>query len=555
MFAFLESKLAPGYLRPGSVARVPLVDRLRRSAAPVVAVIAPAGYGKTTMLRQWAERDPRPFAWISVDEADNDPATLVTYLAAALDRMQPIDAGVFAALDSGAGVRSVVVPRLGATLFTAPPFVLVVDGVHMLRKPSASEHSSHLSTISLPERRSSSRGAASPASGWRACGRTGSSRRSESRRSPSMSGRAGSVLAAADVRATADEVAHVREATEGWPAGVYFAALSIKASGGHEGASWAFSGNDEVVRDYLALELLSNLSASEARFVLRSAALDEMCGPLCDAALGESGSSEMLDVLEQASLFVVPLDRERHWYRYHRLCHQMLRSELDRREPGAARDVQRKAAAWCETHDLPEAALAYADAACDEEHVVALAASQIALLYSSGQIATVERLLNRLDGQMLRHNPAISVFGAYIHAVRGRPLEAERWAGLAGRAVASGPLPDGGTSIEPWIAVVRAFMCAGGIARCGRTPSRRSPAWPRRACGGGPRCCSWAWRTSSRATRPTPSSCSWMPARSRSVPARRPPPPSSWPSGRCSPSDGMTSTPPRLSCASQSGRA
>ena len=146
------------------------------------------------------------------------------------------------------------------------------------------------------------------------------------------------VLAAAGVQLTEDEVADVRQATEGWPAGVYFASLSIEASGGHERTGRPFSGDDRVVRDYLALELLSNLSAPEIRFVTRTAALDQMCGPLCDAVLGETGSAEMLESLEQASLFVVPLDRQRRWYRYHRLCHQMLRSELDRREPGAARE-------------------------------------------------------------------------------------------------------------------------------------------------------------------------------------------------------------------------
>ncbi len=287
------------------------------------------------------------------------------------------------------------------------------------------------------------------------------------------------LLAAAGAQVAEAELADVRQATEGWPAGVYFASLSIKASDGHQRTGRAFSGDDRVVRDYLALELLSNLSPSEIRFVTRTAALDQMCGPLCDAALAETGSAEMLESLEEASLFVVPLDRERRWYRYHRLCHQMLRSELDRREPGAARDMQRRAAAWCEANGLPEAALSYADAAGDEQHVAALVAEFIMPLYSSGQIATVERWLKRFDGEALRQHPAISVLGAYIHALGGRPLEAERWAGAAEGSVTGRPLPDGGTSIEPWTALLRAVMCPDGVdphARRCRDRDRRADA-------------------------------------------------------------------------------
>jgi LuxR family transcriptional regulator, maltose regulon positive regulatory protein len=464
-FAILESKLAPGSPRPGSVARSRLVDRLLRSSAPVVAVIAPAGYGKTTVLRQWDDQDDRPFAWISLDEADNDPAVLASYLAAALDRIQPVDARVFRALRAQAAIRSVVVPRLGAALWAAPPFVLIVDGVHVLREQECHAVLTSLAH-QLPEGAQivlAGRSVAGiPLGRLRAHGQLeelGADELALDERETEL------LLAAAGVHATATELAEVKQSTEGWPAGVYFAALSIEAANGQRGAGGAFSGDDRVVRDYLALELLSKLSAAELRFVLRTAALDEMCGELCDAVLGETGSANMIDTLEQASLFVVPLDRDRRWYRYHRLCHQMLRSELERREPGAARDLQRKAAAWCEAHDRPEAALAYAEAAGDEDHVAALVAKLIMPLYSSGHSATVERWLKRLDGEILREHPALSVFGAFVHAFGGRPLEATRWAGVAESGVSARPLPDGGSSIEPWTALLRAVMCAHGVPR------------------------------------------------------------------------------------------
>ena len=417
------------------------------------------------MLRQWAEQDDRPFAWFSIDDDDNDPAVFVTYLAVAVDRVQPIDARVFAALRANAGIRSVVLPRLGAALFAASPFVLVFDNVHLLRRQesldmlaSLSDHLPVGAQVVLAGR--SVRGF--PLARLRAHGQL------EELGAEALAldeDETAFLLEASGAHLSEDEVADVGQATEGWAAGVYFASLAITASDGHERAGRPFSGDDRVVRDYLALELLSKLSAPEIRFVTRTAALDQMSGPLCDAVLGETGSAELLESLEQAGLFVVALDRQGRWYRYHRMCHQMLRRELARREPGAARDVRLKAAAWCEANGLPESALSYADASGDEDYAAALLTNLVMPLYSSGQIATVERWLRRLDGDVLRQDPAISVLGAYIHAVRGRPLEAERWAAAAGRGVIRRPLPDGGTSIEPWTALLRAVMCADGIAR------------------------------------------------------------------------------------------
>ena len=383
----------------------------------------------------------------------------------ALDRIEPVDARVFEALRDGGGIRSVVVPRLGAALFAAAPFVLVIDGVHLLREPeclamlmSLADHLPAGAQIVLAGR---------SVSGIRLARlRAHGQLKEVGADALALDAlETGSLLAADHVHPTPAALADVYHLTEGWPAGVYFAALSMEARQGREDAGPAVSGDDPVVRDYLALELLSNLSEAEIGFVLRTSALDEMSGPLCDAALGTTGSSDVLDRLSEESMFVTPVDRGRLWYRYHRLCHQMLRSELERREPGAARDVQRKAAAWCEAHDRPEAALAYADAAGDQEQVVALVGTLIVPLYSSGRIAAVEGWLKRLDGETLRHHPAVSVLGAYVHAVRGRPLEAARWASAAESGFSPGPLPDGGTSIEPWIAMLRAFLCADGVAR------------------------------------------------------------------------------------------
>ena len=249
------------------------------------------GWGKTTLLAQWAARSPRPFAWVNVDEKDNDPIVLLTYVATALDRVSPIDPSVFEALASpGASVEGTVVPRLGAALAAIDqPLVLVLDDLHLLENPSCldaiaalARHVRDGSQLVL-----SARGApALPLGALRARGLELELGPDDLRMDAAQ---AGQLLQAAGVDLPEVEVAELTEHTEGWSAGLYLAALSIRARGAKAKPAASFSGSDLLVSDYLQSELLAELSADELRFLTRTAVLEQLSGPLCDAVLEESG--------------------------------------------------------------------------------------------------------------------------------------------------------------------------------------------------------------------------------------------------------------------------
>jgi LuxR family maltose regulon positive regulatory protein len=183
------------------------------------------------------------------------------------------------------------------------------------------------------------------------------------------------------------------EHTEGWPAGLYLAALSSRSNGGTVGGVGAFRGDDRFVSDYLRSELLSRLPRDELRFLRRTAVLDRLSGPLCDAELESTGSAAALESLERSNLFVVPLDRNRRWYRYHHLFQELLRSELTRTEQDLVPSLLSRAASWCEANGQPESAIGYAQAGGDVDRAASLFLGSALAVYHSGRVATVEKWL------------------------------------------------------------------------------------------------------------------------------------------------------------------
>ena len=466
-FPILESKLTPAPTRPGIVSRVRLLDRLEASAAtPVVAMCAPAGYGKTVLAAEWAKRDPRPFVWLSIDRHDNDPAVLLTYLAVGLDRVEPIDPTVLGILASrGTSITKTVLPRLGAALASkALAVVVVLDDVHLL---SDQEGLAALAVLvdHLPPRSQLavlSRGEPPlPVARWRAEGRLAELGPDELAMDPAE---AGSLLAAARAELADAEVAELTRRSEGWPVALYLAALSVKARPAANRVG--LSGRDRFLVDYLQSVLLSGLSPSEVQFLTRTAVLDRLSGPLCDAVLGTTGSAAVLASLERSNLLVVPLDRQREWYRYHQLFRELLRGELERSEPELVRELTRRAAHWCAHHGLPEAAVDYAMDAGDAD-LVARGVEQAAIgVYRSGRLATVQRWFDWFDDRgLIQQYPAVAMVGAWIQALGGHAAAAERWAAAAQRGSYEGILPDGSASIDGWRALLRAKLCRHGVTQ------------------------------------------------------------------------------------------
>ena len=466
-FPFLESKLAPALGRPGIVSRANLLDWLEASAAtPVVAMSAPAGFGKTVLAAEWAQRDRRPFVWLSIDRHDNDPAVLLTYLAVGLDRVEPIDPGVFRALASrGASITHTVLPRLGAALASkALAGVVILDDVQLLHDQEGLDAlavlvdhlppGSQLAVISRGE-------PPLPMARWRAEGRLAELGPGELAMDPAE---AGSLLAAARVDLADDQVAELTRRTEGWPVALYLAALSVKAQPAANGAG--LSGRDRFLVDYLQSVLLSGLSPTKVQFLTRTAVLDRLSGPLCDAVLGTTGSAAVLASLERSNLLVVPVDRQREWYRYHQLFRELLRGQLERDAPELVRQLLLRAARWCQHHGMPEAAIGYAMDAGDAD-LVARGVEQAAIgVYRSGRLVTVQRWFDWFDDHgLLAQYPAVAMLGAWIQALGGHAAAAERWAAAAERGSYEGLLPDGSASIDGWRALLRAKLCRHGVAQ------------------------------------------------------------------------------------------
>jgi LuxR family maltose regulon positive regulatory protein len=463
----MDTKLAAPSVRPGTVPKAEVIERLQVSSRPFTTVIAPAGYGKTTLLARWAEVDSRPFAWVALDGRDDAGLMFLRYIAAALHRVEPLPPEVFAALAGpGASIWSTGVPRLGNALARLRrSVVLVLDDLHTIQDVSSLDALAELveyvpagSQILVASREEP----ALPLARWRAEGRLQEVGLADLRLDEPE---AAVLLEGTGVELAPTEVSELTVRTEGWPAGLYLAALSLQAGAPGPARVETFAGDDRFVSQYFRAELLSRLPAAQARFLLYTSVLERMCGGLCDALLETTRSGWTLQSLERLNRFVVPLDRRGEWYRYHHLFRQLLRTELERSEPGMVAELNRRAMVWCIANDLPEEAVAYGQAAGEISTVAALV-DQLALpLYYDGRMAAGEEWLRWFDWADLVRFPSLAVFGAWACALTGRPAEAEWWLSLAEGATSDIPLPDGSATIEPWVANLRAFMMPDGAER------------------------------------------------------------------------------------------
>jgi LuxR family maltose regulon positive regulatory protein len=470
----VEWKLRPPSIRPGIVARPALVDFLEAQPVPLICVVAPPGYGKTTLLAQWAERRDRRVGWVSVDKRDNDPVMLLTSIAVAFDRLEPIDPTVFRSLGApSVSALATVVPRLvSAVSAMTGPAALVLDHVEQLENQECLDAVAELalalptgSRIVLAARHTPPL----PVALLRARGRmaeVGAAELAMDQRE------ARALLEAAGVAPSEAELGDIVERAEGWPVGLYLAALARKAGNPRHHAGFGFTGDDRFMADYLRSELLAHLSPELVEFLTRTAVLERMCGPLCDAVLATSGSGDTLALLEESNLLLVPLDRRREWYRYHQLFRELLLAELERSEPELVPRLRARAAAWCEANGLPEAAIDYAQAAGDADRVARLVAGRVFGTYASGRFDTVQGWLGWFEEHgLVERYPPVAVLGACIQALVGRPAGAERWANAAGAASPPAPAAEGthrpadGSTMEAHLAMMRGILCRDGVAR------------------------------------------------------------------------------------------
>ena len=467
-FDVVDSKIRVPILRSGLVSRTVLVNRLKANLdAPLVAVFAPVGYGKTTLLAQWAERDPRPFVWISVDDHDADAIVLLRHFAAALDAVTPLGPEVLDALTRPVEtVWTTVLPRIAAMIATAQPIVIVVDDVHLLRSVESVEVLSAVadqigegSALILAGRASPRL----PIAALRAAGRLMEIGPGDLALTPREGQR---LLRAVGVHLAFDEVTKLVRECEGWAAAVYLAGLALRV--GDDGTSPPATAPNLAQREaglaaYVRSEYLSRLPPKTVQFLRRTSVLEQMCGELCDAVLGAEGSARELERIEHSNLFLVPLDRHRVWYRYHRLFRDVLRRDLAASESGLVGALHARAADWYEAHGNSEAALEHAHARGDTRRVARILAAIAVPVYHSGRGKTVERWLERFDDPtLLARYPAVALKGSLIHALRGHREDAERWLDVAETSIlgqASRPT----AAQRAWLMLIRAALGRDGV--------------------------------------------------------------------------------------------
>lgn len=450
-----------------------MADLLAATDASVVMLAAPAGYGKTTLLAEWDAADARDFAWISVDDRENDPARLLGSIARAMAELEPIDRAVFDALSvPRPSILNVVLPRLvDAVGQMDQPFVLVLDDVHRLDDPISlkalsvlGEHvpaSSHLALAGHVE----------PSIG---IARLRAHRRLVELRAHDLvmtRSEAADLLGAAGFELSAGAIRRLVERTEGWPAALYLATLTLAGERDPADAIERFAGDDRMVADYLREEFLASQAAKDLEFLTATSILDRMNGPLCDAVVEREGSAERLRRLSRSNLLLVPLDRRDEEYRYHALLREMLASELRRRGTQRESSLHARASRWYAERGEFDHAIRHAIAAGDRRVAGRLIWSKTPEYESGGREATLRRWLERFTEEEIAESPELCLAVAANYVTRGDGAQAERWTAAAMSAAADAPESHRG-SIEAGAGIVR----AAGAARDGMSRMRKDAA-------------------------------------------------------------------------------
>jgi LuxR family maltose regulon positive regulatory protein len=456
----LEAKLSVPQLRSGSVSRAGLIEKARTSDCRVVGVTAPAGYGKSTLLAEWALAEDRRVAWVSLDRFDDDPAALVKLLACAYARDSLDRADLVADVSAiGGSVLGRAAPRLASAFRSSTePFVLMLDDLHALQSPACHDV---LEVVIAGIPRDSQVVAASRSEEPHLPRLRASGDALEFLASDLALDAAGAeqIFSLADVRLTPESAAAVTERTEGWPVGLYLAAMIAKDSSAE---AVTISGDDRYVTDYLYREALMQLPESTQRFLRRSAVLDQMCAPLCDALLGESGAQQQLRMLEASSMFLIPLDRHRQWYRYHALFREFLLGELRRVEPEIICKLHLQAADWYESNGSPAMALEHLLNTAERDRCVQLVTALALPTYQTGQISTLQRWLAALGDAAIEGYPPLAVLAGWVAALTGQTAEAQRLAAFLDAAAFDLVPLDGSASFYSARAMLRTIMCPAG---------------------------------------------------------------------------------------------
>ena len=448
----LETKLHVPRGRRLLVTRPRLTERLNRASdAALTLVSAPAGFGKTTLLTEWlaAAGDGRSVAWLSLDQRDDDPAVFWAYLVAALQAAEPgVGAGAVALLQSRTPTEDVLSSLLNDLAGLPRDVVLVLDDYHLIEAREVQDGMGFL-LEHLP----------------RQVHLVIATRADPPLPLARLRGRGELVeVRVADLRFTADEAAAYLERvmglsltaedvealdgrTEGWIAALQLAALSLQGRDDVAGFIRGFTGDDRYIVDYLVEEVLQRQPPDVRSFLLDTSILSRLDGGLCDAVTHRAGARGMLDSLDRANLFLVPLDAHRRWYRYHHLFADVLRARLLEEQPDRVRELHLRASEWCERNGERPEAVQHALDARDFERAASLIELELPTLRQARQEATLRRWLEALPEDLFRARPVLTIgyVGSLmsrgdVEGVAERLDDAERWLDAARAPGAGGDM-------------------------------------------------------------------------------------------------------------------
>jgi LuxR family maltose regulon positive regulatory protein len=445
------------------VGREALIERLSRASEAKLALIrAPAGWGKSTLLSQWraAEEGRRAFAWVTLDASDSDPTRLWTYIVEALRSVVPeVGGGLLSLLKApGVDLMSEMVPVLVEELAQIQaPIVLALDDYHELEGDAVHitlrrllDYLPENLMIAIASRTEPPLGVAR----LRARRQLVEVDADELRFSVDEA--RALVNDRLNLRLPDEDVRRLCERAEGWPAGIYLAALSLRNRTDRHGFIVAFAGDDRHIVDYLGEEVLADLEPELRTLLLRTSVLERVSGPLCDAVAELSGSARKLDELARSNLFVVPLDDRRDWYRYHHLFRACLNAELRLESPALIPELHRRASAWFANAGYVSDAIDHAICGQDFADASELLAAQWNAIISSGGLRKIEMWLMSLPEHVVTEDARLCMARAWTAFAKGELDEVLPCLETAEAAPARGPLLDGTTSVASGAATLRA---------------------------------------------------------------------------------------------------
>src|SRR5512135_12421 len=449
----LATKLYIPPPRPRVVLRPRLIERLNESlqrAAGITLISAPAGFGKTTLVSEWiAALTPGPspagrwetvrVAWLSLDEGDNDPTRFLTYLVAALQTIAPnIGAGVLGVLQSPQPppTESILTTLLNDITTISDSFILVLDDYHVIDSQPVDQALVFLVEHLPPQMHmviATREDPHLPLARLRARNQLTELRAEDLRFTPSEAAEFLNQMMGLNL--SAEDIAALEARTEGWIAGLQLAALSMQGREDIASFIQAFTGSHRFVLDYLVEEVLQHQPEPIHSFLLHTAILDRLCAPLCNTVTERKDSREMLNVLERSNLFLIPLDDQRQWYRYHHLFADVLQTHLTEAQPDRAAALHGRASAWYERNGLRSDAIRHALLAKDFER----AAGLIELAWPAAEEVSIHPAtwldwVKTLPDELVHARPVLNVGYAYallgsgeLEAAEARLKEVERW--------------------------------------------------------------------------------------------------------------------------------